>query len=305
MSFQTKLAILPSALLVLGAMSIGCGDDDDNKGNLDGGTLLDASMNGGGDGGTTPTGTVDYEGTLVGILAMNTSAPIAASHQVEVLNNDTGAPLNPPITTVSAPVTGKISLKLPAGKNMLLIKGVGTDTYDTVIVNADTKTNDPLIRISNSGTLALAEGSGGFVSKPDRTPVTGSVYHAPGGVRMGTVGCAKIFLDGKTVNDTESDQRYNAASGLPGKFECTAADVMCTPVQQTGSGGRFYIANMTPGRHTIKASIDNGATAIAEASFFIPFTRSQATSTTKSVLVQIGLDVDRPANPTPAGCTAP
>jgi serine/threonine protein kinase len=174
----------------------------------------------------------------------------------------------------------------------------GADTYDTVIANASRLNGDKLLRISSSGTLSLANNSGGYANKPDRAAVAGIVYWSPGGVRKGAVGCAKIFVDGKTANDTDQDQLYNAASGLP-----TTLDKQ----SQTLKAGRYFIANMTVGQHSIRASLDNGTTFLGTAptTFLVPFPRSEASSTTKAVLVQASIDIDVPTNPTPATCVDP
>ncbi|MEY4510850.1 MAG: hypothetical protein RLZZ450_2972 [Pseudomonadota bacterium] len=308
MFFNSKFARIPSALMVLGVLAVGCGDDDDDKvtPKPDGGTLLDASLGdagggdaGGGGGGTAaPAPLTPYTGTLVPILATDTSAPIAVPHTLELLNPKTGKPYSPAVTAMTTAVTGTVTFNAPADPIYIWIKGVGADTYDTVIANASRLNGDKLLRISSSGTLSLANMTGGYTNKPDRAAVAGIVYWSPGGVRKGAIGCAKIFIDGKTANDTDQDQLYNAASGLP-----TTIDKQ----SQTLKAGRYYIANMTVGQHSLRASLDNGATFLgtAPSTFLVPFPRSEASSTTKAVLVQASIDVDVPANPTPATCVDP
>jgi hypothetical protein len=311
MFFNSKYARIPSALMVLGALAVGCGDDDDKGPKGDGGTLIDAGLGDGGGagdsggGGATPTLT-DITGTLVPILAVDKSAPIAVPHVVEILNYATGKPYTPPITGTTAAGSGNITIKAPPDPVMIWIKGVmsgDTNTYDTVIANMSRTSGDDLLRISSAGTLSLANASGGFMNNPDRAALTGSIYWSQSGVRKGTIGCAKVFVDGKTANDTDQDQLYNAASGLPGPYSCAAGQAMCTPVTQTLRQGRFYIANATVGLHKLKVSLDNGATFIGpEVSVLVPFARKDASSPTKAVLVQVGIDVEGAANPTPASC---
>lgn len=310
MIFNSKFALIPSALMVLGALAVGCGDDDDDKGGgkVDAGSVFDASLgdgggggtDAGGGGGTSPGALTPFSGTLVPILAVDTSAPIAIPHTIEILNNATGKSFSPPITATTAAGTGAVTIQAPADPVTIWIKGVGTDataTYDTVIANGSRLSGDKLLRISSAGTANSANGSGGFVSNPERAAVTGSVYWSQSGLRKGTVGCAKIFVDGKTTNDTEQGQLYNAASGLPTTYD---------KQQQTLKSGRFYIANMTVGPHKLKVSLDNGATFIGpEVSFVVPFARKDAASATKAVLVQVGIDVEGAANPTPATCVDP
>jgi len=71
-----KRKVWTSAIMLMGAMALGCSDDgDDDKGG-----------NGDGEGDT-----VEWTGTLVGITADNASAPIKVPHNVSVLNSDTGS----------------------------------------------------------------------------------------------------------------------------------------------------------------------------------------------------------------------
>jgi hypothetical protein len=302
MFFKSKFALVPSALMVLGALAVGCGDDDgDGDGsNVDSGVgpLIDAGGGGGGDGGSgpAPAPLTDIMGTLVSILAVDTSAPIPTPHLVELLNPE-GKPYTPTISGMTAAGTGTITLKGPADPVSIWIHGAGAETYDTVIQGVRRNSGDRLLRISSAGTLSLANQSGGFMNKPDRAALAGTIYWSQQGVRKGTIGCAKVFVDGKTANDTEQDQLYNAASGLP-----TTIDKQ----SQTLTGGRFYIANATVGTHKLKVSLDNGATFIGtETSVLVPFPRSAASSVTKAVLVQIGVDIEGDKNPTPAGCVDP
>jgi len=197
-------------------------------------------------------------------------------------------------------VTGEATLTFDRKKNnAIYIKGVGeaggaTSTYDTVMVNINLDSGDQLLRISSAGTLSLAEMSGDFKAKQDRAAVTGAVYFSPKMVRKGAVGCAKIYVDGNadpTAHDF--DQRYMGSNPLPARLEVQ---------DQTSRRGQFYIANMTTGMHTLKVTLDDGVTFIAEQKIFVPFTRDEASSETKSMLVQVGIDVDVAANPTPASC---
>jgi len=305
MFFNSKYALVPSALMILGALAVGCGDDDGGDGkdnNVDGGKpAIDGSTPGTGDsgsggGGAAPAPLTDFSGTLVSILAVDTSAPIPTPHVVELLNPE-GKPYNPTISGMTAASSGTITLKGPADPLMIWIHGAGTETYDTAILGARRNSGDKLLRISSAGTLSLANSSGGFTNKPDRAALAGTVYWSQQGVRKGTVGCVKYYVDGKTTNDTEQDQLYNAASGLP-----TTIDKQ----SQTLTGGRWYLANATVGTHKLKFSIDDGKTFLGnEVTVLVPFPRSAASSTTKAVLVQVGIDIEGDKNPTPAGCVDP
>jgi hypothetical protein len=278
-----------SSLLLLGALALGCGDDA--------GGSKDAGTPPGGDGAVAQT-LVTYNGTLVPILAVDTTAPVAVPHLIELLDNTTGQPLVPPVSTMSVAGTGAIALTGPRGQHIMYVHGTGTGsegTTDTVLLNADVDIHDPLIRISTAGLGPIAGQTGGFTEVPDRAALTGAVYWLVDNKRMGTIGCAKVYLDGLTAPDTDSGQLYTGASGLP---------VPLSMQSQTLKTGVFYFANIKPGAHTMKVSLDEGKTFIGEETkFYIPFPRSQAKSETKAVLAQLAFYVRGPSNPTPSTCT--
>jgi hypothetical protein len=280
-------ALSSSSLLLLGSLVFGCGDDS--------GGATDAGSQPSSDGAVADLAT--YNGTLVPILAVDTSAPVAVPHFIELLDNQTGLPLVPPVTTMSVAGTGAITITGPRGEHIMYVHGTGTGsdgTTDTVLLNADVEIRDPLIRISTAGLGPVAMGTGGFTELPDRAALTGAVYWLVGKNRMGTIGCAKVYLDGATGPDLDQGQLYNDPSGLP---------VPLSKQTQTVRSGVFYFANIKPGTHTLKVSLDDGKSFVGtETKFFIPFPRSQAKSDTKSVLAQIALYVEGATNPTPAGC---
>jgi hypothetical protein len=279
-----------SAFLLLCAPHVGCGDDD--KG------VADAGGGSGSDGGGSDLFT--YHGTLVSIFATDPSGAVGIPHLLEQLDNDTGAPLVPPVTTMSAAVTGVITFTGPKGKHLTYVHGTGVgndSTVDTVIANADpSDIDDPLIRISTKGLSGVAEGSADYKAMPDRAGLTGAVYWLLDHKRRGTVGCAKVYIDGATGPDLDQAQRYNAPSGLP---------VPLTAQSETAAGGVFYFGNAKEGKHTLKVSLDDGKTFPGgETTVFIPFSNSEAMSDQKGVLVQMALYIEAPTNPTLSTCAA-
>ncbi|MEY4513424.1 MAG: hypothetical protein RLZZ450_5546, partial [Pseudomonadota bacterium] len=185
----------------------------------------------------------------------------------------------------------------PRGQHIMYVHGTGTGsdgTTDTVLLNADVDIHDPLIRISTAGLGPLAGQTGGFTDRPDRAALTGAVYWLVDNKRMGTIGCAKVYLDGLTGPDADSEQRYTGSSGLPVTLDMQS---------QTLKTGVFYFANIKPGAHTMKVSLDDGKTFIGEETkFYIPFARTEAKSDTKTVLAQLAFYVKGPSNPTPSTC---
>lgn len=284
MSLVSKRNVWTSAIMLCSALALACGDDKDDGG----------GGGGGGGGGSTE----DWTGTLVQITADNADAPILTAHKVSLLDSDTGKPLDPPVETTTSTSTGRATLPLDRDRNLAIyVEGVGTgpeSTYDTVMLNINPDSGDTLLRISTAGTLALAEGTGGFKANQDRAAVTGAVYFAPGGVRKGSIGCVKLIIDGHDdPTEHDFDQRYMGSNPLP-----TTLDKQ----SQTSRRGQFYIGNMTVGEHTIEVML--GDELIAESTFFVPFTRAEARSSTKAVLMQLGIDVITTTNPTPADCPA-
>lgn len=288
MSLVIKQSVLVSAMALLGALSVGCGDDGgggkDTDGNADGGGVDQPYTN-----------TL----TLVPILATMESEFIGVPHTVEVWDPATGKPLNPPVTGTTSASDGKITLTTPKkAPYSIYIQGVGptsnsSSTYDTVILNTPPATGDSFLRISQVGTASLAATPmfGNFELKADRAPIGGAVYWMKDGKRLGAVGCAKVYIDDEPQPSTQYDQRYNGANGLP-----------VTGLTETLRQGRFYVGNITPGEHTIKASLDNGATFVGETKFVITMVRKDAKSELKNILYQIGVDIEGDANPTPASC---
>jgi hypothetical protein len=271
---------ISSLVLVMGALSLGCGDDGDD-----------------GDGGGDSEAT--FSSTLVPITAENTSTFISTPHKVSLLN-EREQPLNPPVTAMTG-ADGRVTIAdRPDDATTIYVEGVGAanvpaSTYDTIIPKHNWDSGETLLRISTQGTLTLAESLSDFQANQDRAAVSGAVYWTTDGkLRKGAVGCAKIYIDGKTAPDDEQSQRYVGSTGLPAP--------LASQPQTVKNSGRFYIGNMTTGEHTLKVSVDDGASFIGEKTFFVGKARKDALSPTKSVIYQVGLDITAETNPQPATC---
>jgi hypothetical protein len=180
---------------------------------------------------------------------------------------------------------------------------VKESTYDSLSLSAP-DSGDTLIRISTVGTASIAETTGKFTADKEKIAIGGAVYQIDNtGKRIGSVGCAQIFLDDNTTPPAEGADplatRYVASSGLPAPLGTTSPAINKTLAG--AAGGKFFIGNVSKGKHTFKASLDGGKTFIAEAEIFIPFTRNEATGEFKNFLTLIALDVPG-KDPTPAGC---
>jgi len=285
--------------------ALGCGEDEDPEG--DGGGGGNDAGTGGEDGGTGCTGTrPDRMLTLIQVLGQDENAFISTPHKVQLLHLD-GTKFDPPVEAMSNTM-GKFTAKgQPCGTEAWIhVPGVGPasdnmSTYDSLSLSAP-DSGDNLIRISTVGTAATAETTGKFTSDPERIAIGAAVYTVDGtGRRTGSVGCAKVYMDGDMHPAPNTDQRY-ISGVLP-----TTWDVL----SMTQRSGKFYFGNVVKGNHTFKVTMDDGATFLdlrqpdgstaKSVTINVPFARKDATSEFKSFLVLFGVDVVG-GNPTPASC---
>ena len=287
----TFLTVLMAGLL-MGA----CGGTDDPSPPPGG-----APTNPGGGGAMNPgapAATFDLQGCVVSVLATDCGSGLPAPHEVELLNAATGEPL-PGFTTRSAS-GGKYSFKDVPSDVELAIHAIGVgaaeeggSTYDSIAFY-NPAAGDELLRVSSVGTAGLAGMTAAFTPSQDRVALSGTVYQVnEQGRRIGTVGCAQVFVDSEPHPAARFDQRYNASSGIP---------TTLAKLQQTlASSGRFYFGNVEPGMHTLKVSMDGGKSFILERKLFLGKVRREASSPFKALLYLVGLDI-KGANPTPAAC---
>jgi hypothetical protein len=240
----------------------------------------------------------DIEGCVVSVLATDCSSGLQTPHVVELLNAANGESL-PGFRTTSA-VGGKYAFKNVPGDIDVAVHAIGVgaasesgSTYDTIAFHVR-EAGDPLLRVSNVGTAGIAGMAAGFTPADDKVALSGAVYMVNGsGRRVGTVGCAQIFVDGASHPAPDVDQRYNASNGIP---------TTLARLDKTLAGsGRFYIGNLEKGEHTLKVSLDQGMTFIAERKVLLSRVREEAESPFKSLLYLVAIDL-KGENPTPSGC---
>ncbi len=277
------------------ALTTACGEDGETPSNAP----ADAGPSVPSDGEAKPApATVDIEGCVVPVLGTNCGDALPVPHQVQLLNAKTGEPLAGFKTTTGA--GGRYSFKNVPGNIEVAVHAIGVgapsesaSTYDSISIYVP-NTGEEVLRVSTVGTAGLAGAAADFKPLDERAPVTGAVYQVDAtGKRIGQIGCAKVFLDGEPHPATSADQRYNAVNSIPTtlrKLDKTLAN-----------SGRFYFGNIPKGQHTLKVSLDDGKSFIAERSLFVGRARMEAESPFKSVLYLVAIDVMGP-NPTPAGC---
>lgn len=260
----------------------------------------------GADGGTSDAGSNPPSNsgvpTLVSILAGDPSGFIATPHTIYGLMASNGQPLSPPLQVTTSPNDGTFAIpplpSIPALPLTLHAVGQGSatnpsGTFDALKLDYDAS-KDALLRIQTVGTATIVQTTGGYTAKSDRAELMVSVFYSDAtGKRVGTVGCAKAFLDGDANAAAEADLRYVAASRLP----TTLAQLPWT----LRSKGALWFGNISKGAHTLRVSIDDGASFLAEVPFYVPITRAEALGEVKAVHIELDVDVPGP-NPTPASC---
>jgi hypothetical protein len=277
----------PSSFYVLSLLAgliVGCGEDAEE----DASVVVDAGLDA-----SRPS---RYEVTLAPVTSPDASEFIAVPHEVSLLDQ-LGNQLTPRVVTTSGE-DGRVSLDLPANADSVYVVGVGpieesTSTYDTVLVSNNWESGDKLLRISSRATLDLTAATAAFKVREDRASMTGAVYWTKNRVRQGPIGCAKIYIDGASAPDEDQVQRYVNETLLP---------VPLAAQGQTTRLGRFYFGNLKVGVHSIRVSLDDRQTTLAEKSFFVGRTRAGAQSPTKSILYQFAVDIEAEVDPTPVSC---
>jgi hypothetical protein len=246
------------ALLALAALWAGCGSDTGAEPSGDGGAVL-------------------FTATVIDSSAAVTT-PIAGL-TVQVVDNQTCRPTG--MSTVST-ADGRISFTdLPGDAQQqvaFLVEGRAPDYIDTWSYNAERDMQDEQLRavpeLSAQLTPSLAE----FTEDAAQGPVAGAVYVGKNSKQRTPVGCVTVKVEGDDANDTI---RYFSGNLPQAGLSETHPD-----------NGRFFVGNLSPGRHTVQAY--HGDQLLGSASLCI--TARNASTTGKNVsLVAIYLD----ANPTP------
>jgi hypothetical protein len=282
-----RALVVPSAMLVFGALALACGEDepDGNGGGAEGGTC-------------TPGQTVMYKSTVVDAT---TPTMKLGGVTVEVLDNTTGLPLNPPVTATSGadgsitlPVTSCVDFGVKARASE-----THTDTYSYHVTPENSGKPDQLVRMSGTATASLVPTVAVYDVDPAASAAAGAVYwKRPSDALYDVVGCAQIETDTGDVPESW-DLRFFAAA-IPSSLEEWPL------MKGTRKGdGRFFLGNIPAGKHTLIAKVNGNVIGDTEV---IVFPRSDASTEVNGVganLFLAGIYIDAPAdatNPTPADC---
>jgi hypothetical protein len=284
-----RALVVPSAVMIFGALALACGDEKEDPDGMPGGM----------EGGCEMGKTVQYQSTVVDATTPTTKI---AGIKVEVLDDATGQPLNPPVSAMSG-ADGSITLPVAScvkfGVKAWAKAGSYTDTYSYHITPENSGKPDQLVRMSGEPTASVVPTVAGYTVKADRSAAAGAVYwKLPSDPVYGVVGCAQIETASGDVPD-DWDLRF-FKDAIPSSL------TEWPLVRGTrAEDGRFFMGNIPPGKQTLVAKV-NGEE-IGRTDLFI-FARTEASTMvggTGANLFLAGIYIDAPAgstNPTPAGC---
>lgn len=241
------------------------------------------------------------EVTLLSLLSQGASDPFTTPLEVLALDSTTGQPLEPPVRATSEAGTGRVVLDIDPESNVpsLQVVGAGSgeeDAHDSVHLNFVAEYEPGLLWVGQNGLADLPATTGEYQDRADRAPLMGAIYwHRKDGPREGTVGCAKVFLDGSSSEmDDDSDQRYVAENGLP---------TSPSRLTQTLPTGGFHFGNLTTGRHTLRVSVDGGQSFLGAEEFVVSRARQDALGPSPNILYVLSIDLEAESDPTPEDCS--
>lgn len=256
---------LPSSFLLLGLSIVvcSCGEDPPS---------MQAS------GGEAGTG-ARFSATVIDSTAAVTT-PVGGL-TIKVVDNQT---CEPSALSAVSDSDGRFSFRDLTGdadgRVAFLVLGRAPDYIDTWSYNVARDMQDETLRAVPLLSAQLTPGLAQFKEDDAQGPVAGGVFVGTDSKNRTPVGCLTVRVDGHETNETI---RY---------FSGNLPEVGLT--QTHPDNGRFFVGNLPPGRHVIRAF--RGEEALGSTSLCVK-ARSSSTTGENVSLVAIYLD----ANPTP-GC---
>lgn len=243
-------------------------------------------------------GTVDF---LAMVVDATNPAQTVPGITVEVLEGDNGLPLRPPVTGVSR-TDGRVTLTVDRCRPFA-VKARGNDNYIDTFTSqlqpAASGQPDALIRMASNNWTTVIPAVAQYPVMPDRAPVTGAVYwKTPDMPLYDVVGCAQIETPSGTVPDDWALRYFMAAlPSSPSDWPLGRGT--------RKNDGRFFLGNVTPGIHTLVATVNGEQLGKTDVVVFPRSMGGTRVSGSPELLFLAGIYVDAPAgavNPTPADC---
>jgi hypothetical protein len=296
---KRALMVAPATVIV-GALSLACGDEKIDAGDA-GGSMM------------TGAGTCSWTGSVVD--ATQVTMLVGAGIEVTVLDDDTGQPLAPaPGLVLSSTSDGnsRVTFTVPCAEDdsvRFAVKAKGgnahTDTYTYHLRPHEQNASLRLIRMGSETAAVAVPGLAAYTTNEAAAPAAGAVYWKTASMtEYEIVGCAHISDDSGDI--VAQDLRY-FRDALPSNTTEANGRPLAKGTNPQAGNGKFFIGNMMPGMHTLRAKLADG-TLLGDPLKMIVFPRSGASSKVNGLganLFLAGIYIDAPAgakNPTPAGC---
>ncbi|MGD8863226.1 MAG: hypothetical protein PVI30_24645 [Myxococcales bacterium] len=254
-----------------------------------GAAAMDSAMGGG----TVPAGGATFTTTIVESV---NETPIPASQlalTVRALDNETGAPL-PGLETVNDESAMVSFSGLTQPSVGFMIQGVVNQAIDTYTFNVDPLDMNRLLRVVAKSSVLTVKTVANVTLDPQMADVAGAIYWDNAQGIEEPVGCVTVSID-----DGQGDIRYFASNNLPTtNVPLESAPNLEVRTATNPLNGRFYIANVVPGRHTITATLNGQVVGTAS----LPAFQSSQSTDGENAISLTDITIDAPANPTPADC---
>ncbi|MBN1654922.1 MAG: hypothetical protein JXA30_14225 [Deltaproteobacteria bacterium] len=215
--------------------------------------------------------------------------------QVRALDNNTGQALAGFETRSDASSMVYFS-NLPPGPVGFLVVGIPNESIDTYQFNIDSNEKNETLWVVATSSVQMAPTLANVILNPDKATAAGAIYWInPATLEEEPVGCATVRIDA-----TEGEIRYFGSNNLP-TTDTARADAQNQEVRTSTNplNGKYYIANTSPGSHTVTMMLNGQDMGSTTMMLFIgrESTDGQYSISISNIYVQ-----NQSANPTPPGC---
>lgn len=229
--------------------------------------------------------------TLTIVESVN-DTPIPSSQlslTVRALDNATGQPL-PGMETVTDDDARVTFNGLTQPEVGFMIQGVPAQAIDTYSFNVSPLEQNRLLRVVAKSSVLTVKTVANVTLDPQMADVAGAIYWG----NDEPVGCVTV-----TIDDGVGDIRYFASNNLPTtNVALESAPFLEVRTATNPLNGRFYIANVTPGVHTITAHLNGEVVGSAS----LPAFPGNMSTDGENAISLTDITLPGDANPTPADC---